>query len=85
MNKNLDLARLADLQGSLDKLGDIRHLAHICLAEDGLGAIALNLLDDLLGTLTATRGDVVDYHIGTTLAKKDGDTSTKTANKEACR
>lgn len=79
MNQDLNLASLANLQSSFDQLRDLVGLAYVCLADDSLGTVRLNFLCNLLRTLLAARGNVVDNHVGTTLAQKDGNAGTNSA------
>lgn len=53
MDKNLNLASGADLQRSVNQLGDILALANVGLDDDGLGAVGFNLLGNLLSALFA--------------------------------
>lgn len=55
VNKNLNLASCANLKGSVNQLGNLLKLANVGLAENGLGAIGLDILDHLLSSLLAAR------------------------------
>jgi hypothetical protein len=53
VNENLNLASGADLQGSVNQLGDLVSFADVGLDNNSLGAISLNLFGDLLSPLSA--------------------------------
>lgn len=79
VNQDLNLASLANLQRSFNQLGDLIALADVCLADDRLGTVRLNFLCNLLRTLLATRGNVVDNDVCTTLSQEDGNAGTNSA------
>lgn len=76
VDENVNLARRANLLGRVDDAGDLVCLAHIGLHDDGLGAVGLDLLRHLLGTLAAAGRDVVDDDVGSPLPEEDGDAGT---------
>lgn len=54
VNENLNLAGCANLESGVNQLGNLLKLADVGLAEDGLGAVGLDILDHLLSSLLAT-------------------------------
>lgn len=80
MNDNLDFPRLADFERTLYQPRDLVYLANISLTEDGLGAVGLDILNDLFRALTAALANIVDNYIGFSLAQKQGDPSANLSN-----
>lgn len=79
VNQNVNLAVLAELSGSVDQKWNLLKLHHVGLDENSLGAdFVVDLINNILCTLRAAFGNIVDNNISAALCKENGDTSTET-------
>jgi hypothetical protein len=76
MNQDLNLSSLANLQSSFNQSWNLIKLHDAGLAEYSFGSNFGNLINNFLGPIFASLGDIVHYDICTSLSKLKGNACT---------